>query len=188
MPRSPFRGLNFRGHLLFINPVIDAPVKNIVRPRGIVIAPAPKTAIAGKDKKVNAAPAANSPKPTAFQHYLTQSNPDHPEQLRHYGDSNASTTLRGHKLYWHVGSSKNFRERLQRAPKIRGDVNFYHQTIHGYERRIEEESLSRTRRMIFHLKKEVSIFLSHPDQFKGLSNSIMYISRICEAFKIAEFN
>lgn len=45
----------------------------------------------------------SSPKPTTFQHYLTQSQPDDPKQLRYYDShkEGQSTTLRGHKLYWH---------------------------------------------------------------------------------------
>jgi CRISPR-associated protein (TIGR03986 family) len=47
-----------------------------------------------------------TPKPTAFQHYLTQQHPDEKKWLDHYDsrppDSDA-TTIRGHKLYWHQG-------------------------------------------------------------------------------------
>lgn len=42
-----------------------------------------------------------SPKPTAFQHYLTQHNPDDRKKLNHYGSPDTETTLRGHKMYWH---------------------------------------------------------------------------------------
>lgn len=42
-----------------------------------------------------------SPKPTAFQHYLTQHNPDDRKKLNHYGSPPTDTTLRGHKMYWH---------------------------------------------------------------------------------------
>ena len=42
-----------------------------------------------------------SPKPTAFQHYLTQHNPDNRKRLNHYGSPANDTTLRGHKMYWH---------------------------------------------------------------------------------------
>lgn len=58
-----------------------------------------------------------SPKPTAFQHYLTQRQPDtmptgHTNKdgspkmavrLDHYASSPKQTTIRGHKLYWHKG-------------------------------------------------------------------------------------
>lgn len=47
-----------------------------------------------------------SPKPTAFQHYLTQQQPDNQRELDHYDSVPAdghSTTIRGHKLYWHQG-------------------------------------------------------------------------------------
>jgi len=42
-----------------------------------------------------------SPKPTSFQHYLTQHAPDDKLELDHYDSSN--TVLRGHKLYWAKG-------------------------------------------------------------------------------------
>lgn len=42
-----------------------------------------------------------TPKPTAFQHYLTQQNPNNKRELQHYDSSN--TTLRGFKLYWAQG-------------------------------------------------------------------------------------
>lgn len=48
-----------------------------------------------------------SPKPTAFQQYLTQQQPDGKRKLDHYGSVSAkgdsTTTIRGHKLYWHQG-------------------------------------------------------------------------------------
>jgi hypothetical protein len=43
----------------------------------------------------------STPKPTTFQHYLTQSEPDNPASLSDYDDA---TTIRGHKLYWHRGA------------------------------------------------------------------------------------
>jgi CRISPR-associated protein (TIGR03986 family) len=42
-----------------------------------------------------------SPKPTTFQHYVQQNQPDDIGQLRHYDSPGAQ--LRGHKLYWHKG-------------------------------------------------------------------------------------
>ncbi|OAT86756.1 CRISPR-associated RAMP family protein [Desulfotomaculum copahuensis] len=45
----------------------------------------------------------SSPKPTAFQHYLTQSEPDNPSRLCHYASPLHATVIRGHKLYWHKG-------------------------------------------------------------------------------------
>ena len=46
-----------------------------------------------------------SPKPTTFQHYLTQQNPDDKRQLDHYASPPPHTTvIRGHKLYWHRGA------------------------------------------------------------------------------------
>lgn len=47
-----------------------------------------------------------TPKPTAFQHYLTQQRPDDQRKLNHYGSTpldSDETTIRGHKLYWHQG-------------------------------------------------------------------------------------
>lgn len=46
-----------------------------------------------------------SPKPTTFQHYLVQSS--HAKNaLKHYASKpEEDTTIRGHKLYWHQGSS-----------------------------------------------------------------------------------
>ncbi len=60
----------------------------------------------------------SGPKPTTFQHYLTQQQPDEVESGRRYKDGTPKmelrldhyaspppheTTLRGHKLYWHQG-------------------------------------------------------------------------------------
>ena len=41
-----------------------------------------------------------APKPTTFQHYLVQINPDDKDELLDYDDK---TALRGFKLYWHKG-------------------------------------------------------------------------------------
>lgn len=46
----------------------------------------------------------SSPKPTTFQHYLTQGKPNNPDRLSHYDSPRGSTTLRGHKFYWHKGA------------------------------------------------------------------------------------
>ena len=46
----------------------------------------------------------SSPKPTSFQTYLTQDNPNDPNELHHYDSSNKTSTLRGHKFYWHKGA------------------------------------------------------------------------------------
>ncbi|MCB0256079.1 MAG: TIGR03986 family CRISPR-associated RAMP protein [Anaerolineae bacterium] len=68
------------------------------------------------------------PKPTTFQHYLTQQSPDSKEQgryrdgrpklIKELADYTASTpaesVLRGHKLYWHKGSAAA--SDLQEAP------------------------------------------------------------------------
>ncbi len=45
----------------------------------------------------------SSPKPTSFQHYLTQDNVNDPDRLYHYDSPKDKTTLRGHKFYWHKG-------------------------------------------------------------------------------------
>jgi CRISPR-associated protein (TIGR03986 family) len=45
-----------------------------------------------------------TPKPTTFQHYLTQQEPNERTRLDHYNSPPFhDTTLRGHKLYWHQG-------------------------------------------------------------------------------------
>ncbi len=45
----------------------------------------------------------SSPKPTTFQHYLTQDQPDDKGSLNHYASESQKTVIRGHKLYWHKG-------------------------------------------------------------------------------------
>jgi CRISPR-associated protein (TIGR03986 family) len=80
----------------------------------------PKKAI--MDEMMFSDQALSSPKPTTVQHYLTQSAPDYPENLKHYdSDPNTETSLRGHKFYWHVGASEEFHKRLSRAPEVRKD-------------------------------------------------------------------
>lgn len=47
-----------------------------------------------------------TPKPTAFQHYLTQQEPDDKNRLDHYDSPPPhETVIRGHKRYWHQGLS-----------------------------------------------------------------------------------
>lgn len=48
-----------------------------------------------------------SPKPTTFQHYLVQPKETNAEKskLKHYAKQPGETLIRGHKLYWHQGSS-----------------------------------------------------------------------------------
>ena len=46
----------------------------------------------------------SSPKPSAFQQYLTQKYPNEATSLFHYNTSKKLTTLRGHKFYWHKGA------------------------------------------------------------------------------------
>lgn len=47
----------------------------------------------------------SGPKPTTFQHYLTQSDAGAQDKknLNHYASDPRKTTIRGHKLYWHKG-------------------------------------------------------------------------------------
>lgn len=72
------------------------------------------------DEMILSDQALSSPKPTTIQHYLTQSDPDHPENLKHYDSKpNMETSLRGHKFYWHVGTSADVAKRLARAPQLR---------------------------------------------------------------------
>lgn len=43
-----------------------------------------------------------TPKPTTFQHYLVQPEPDDKRTLKHYASATPDeTVIRGHKLYWH---------------------------------------------------------------------------------------
>ena len=77
----------------------------------------PKQAV--MEEKVLSDQALSGPKPTTIQHYLTQSDPDHPENLKHYdSDSNTETNLRGHKFYWHVGASADF-EKEAGTPRLK---------------------------------------------------------------------
>lgn len=57
-----------------------------------------------------------APKPTAFQHYLTQNEPDDRSRLETYlkGDK---TTIRGHKLYWHRWAGIGQVEEIARVPQ-----------------------------------------------------------------------
>lgn len=49
-----------------------------------------------------------TPKPTAFQHYLTQQEPNDKNKLDHYDSPPFhETTIRGHKRYWHQGLGGN---------------------------------------------------------------------------------
>ena len=54
------------------------------------------------------------PKPTSFQHYLTQ---DNPPNLHHYDSSPEKTMLRGHKRYWHKHGADPFEGRLETDSK-----------------------------------------------------------------------
>ena len=52
----------------------------------------------------------SGPKPTSFQHYLTQ---DNPQNLHHYNSSPKKTMLRGHKRYWHKRGAKPLENELR---------------------------------------------------------------------------
>jgi len=48
-----------------------------------------------------------TPKPSTFQHYLTQQEPDNNKKLDHYDSPpphDSPAAIRGHKLYWHKGN------------------------------------------------------------------------------------
>lgn len=49
----------------------------------------------------------STPKPTTFQHYLVQTDPEAKKrELKHYANKpEEETVIRGHKLYWHKGRS-----------------------------------------------------------------------------------
>ena len=55
----------------------------------------------------------SGPKPTAFQHYLTQDDPNNKKNLHHYDSPPKKTSLRGHKRYWHKRGAKPFENRLR---------------------------------------------------------------------------
>src|SRR5579883_422480 len=62
-----------------------------------------------------------TPKPTAFQMYLTQQRPDEPNKLDHY-DTNllgGKVGIRGHKRYWHQGLGTDQGHTLE---EIRGAI------------------------------------------------------------------
>lgn len=58
----------------------------------------------------------SSPKPTTFQHYLSQNEPDQTSRHVHFDTPNAM--LRGHKLYWHKGKLSSDQMRDPSATKI----------------------------------------------------------------------
>jgi len=43
----------------------------------------------------------SGPKPTSFQHYLAQPQPDSEKTLKHWASKPDETEIRGHKRYWH---------------------------------------------------------------------------------------
>lgn len=64
------------------------------------------------------------PKPTAFQHYLTQQEPNNKERLDHYGSPPPhEAVIRGHKLYWHQGTASSLslddiRRMIEEEPEV----------------------------------------------------------------------
>lgn len=72
-----------------------------------------------------------TPKPTAFQHYLTQQHPDNKKLLDHYDSrppESDKTTIRGHKLYWHQGlgtdqglTPEQIREEIEEKSEVSPD-------------------------------------------------------------------
>ena len=54
----------------------------------------------------------SSPKPIAFQHYLTQNDPDNERKLLHYNSSPEKTRIRGHKRYWHKHKAEPFEDKI----------------------------------------------------------------------------
>ncbi|MDZ4720651.1 MAG: TIGR03986 family CRISPR-associated RAMP protein [Roseiflexaceae bacterium] len=65
-----------------------------------------------------------SPKPTTFQHYLTQSS-DRKLDLHHYENSSDQTVVRGHKLYWHQGNVSLESIQEQETERIENALNQY---------------------------------------------------------------
>ncbi len=72
-----------------------------------------------------------SPKPTAFQLYLTQQD-EQKSRLKHYGSkSPQETVIRGHKLYWHKGAvEQKDIEPVPNSPNMQGDGLDVHSTQH----------------------------------------------------------
>lgn len=66
----------------------------------------------GNSEKAMTPQILGGPKPTTFQHYLTQPEDTQADkkQLKHYASEPLrETVIRGHKLYWHKGSSPSIR-------------------------------------------------------------------------------
>ena len=92
-----------------------------------------------------------TPKPTTFQHYLVQDrrlghDPDDKSLLAHYGTSPEQTQIRGHKLYWHKGSTpdleatvkeRQHEKQLTRIKPVKAGVQFKFE-IHFENLRPEE--------------------------------------------------
>jgi len=57
----------------------------------------------------------STPKPTSFQHYLTQAQPDDKNALMDY--DSRGTSLRGYKMYWAKGESPDYLENEEKVQK-----------------------------------------------------------------------
>ena len=68
----------------------------------------------------------SSPKPTAFQHYLVQPEPNDRLKLRHYDSGPGATEIRGHKLYWH---KRGVRETDMFEDRVITDTNDKQHTV-----------------------------------------------------------
>ena len=79
----------------------------------------------------------SSPKPTTFQHYLTQSSPniEKGKGLHTYNSSPRQTTLRGYKMYWHKGK----KIRRDEFAEKEADIDRSKDKIHTQIKPVREE-------------------------------------------------
>ncbi len=79
----------------------------------------------------------SSPKPTTFQHYLTQSSPnvDRGKGLHTYNNSPRQTTLRGYKMYWHKGKTVKRNDFAEKE----GDIDRGKDRIHTQIKPVRED-------------------------------------------------
>lgn len=89
-----------------------------------------------------------SPKPTSFQHYLTQGNPDDKNELNHYDSDD--TVLRGFKMYWAMGNSTADDLRSKPSPedlkdeKKRRQVERVYQKLNDGSWRVKDKNSQHT--------------------------------------------
>lgn len=88
-----------------------------------------------------------SPKPTTFQHYLTQQKPNDKKELNHYASAPSDdTVIRGNKLYWHKGAVG--KQNIEEKEKVDWRDDTQHTQIKpvkaevGFSFRIRFENLS----------------------------------------------